>query len=727
MLYNKPLALKGILLIAFCALPCLPAFAWQRPVDKLLAKLEKHPANDRKKVDLLCSVAYNHASPKQARAYAQKALKLAKQLNYPRGIIKAYRFTGLAYMSARDFKKALHYYNIALEAAKDAGELKQMARIYLNIGLIYRSQAVYNQALAYMLKSLKLSEKLDDQRGIAFTCNNIGVVYNTQKNYPLSLKYYQRALKIKRTLGNKRSTANTIHNIGAVYGAQGKYDLAMKYSLEAAQIKKEVKHPKGLANSYGQIGKLYLAQHKYNQAIKYYTASLAIDQDIGEKYGITETSINLGVAYTKLKQYNTAKDWLQKGRQLAQKINARELVQDSYQGLAEWFQAQGRFEQALQYHQKYTALKDSLFNSQTSKQIAKMQVLYETEKKELENKVLKDEQAQQKMLLNAQKATIRQQKIITLLVVIGLLTTALLAFALFRQRQQKQKTNNLLKQKNEEIFTTNEILATVNLNLEAKNEHITASIDYAQHIQQAIFPAEGKLQQVFAHSFVYFTPLEIVSGDFYWLAELNTAQTKSYTKKVLAVVDCTGHGVPGAFMSLIATVLLKEAVLLKHIHSPELILNELHRNIRQTLKQKQNYNRDGMEIAVVVVEPETHTLEFAGARRPLVYVQDQHLHTIKGDRLPIGGEQRESERRFTKHLLYLHRPLSFYLFSDGYQDQFGGEHGKKMGSQRLTQLLDEVHHLPMETQQKSVEQKFTQWKGNMPQTDDVLVCGVRLD
>lgn len=717
MWHFKTLFFKSIL----CLLCAVPAFAWQTKLEKKLAALEKHPQEDRKRVDLLCSIAYNYykKDPEKTESYAKQGLKLANKLNYVYGVAKAYRYLGLSYRTRNDYGQALHYFRRAIKQAHKIKDTLVEARVYASIGLLYRSQAAHKRALEYMFRSLKLSEKLQDSAGIATTCNNMGVVYASQKNYELALQYYQRSLKMKRALGRKRSVASTIHNIGNIHRVQGKYDLAMKHSLEAAKIKEGVGNQYGLANSYGQIGNIYEDQGKYDLAIGYYRKALDICYQVKRPSGVAESETNLGRVYTLMEQFGVAKNHLDKGLIVAQQIDAHDLVVDAYLGLTDWFKAQRDFEQAFVYHQKYTTLKDSLYNNQKSRQVAEMQVLYETEKKDLDNQALKDEKARQ-------KAVIKQQRIITLLVVVALVVSIVLAYNLFRQRQQKQKVNELLKQKNEEIFTTNDILAELNVRLETKNKDITASIKYAQHIQKAIFPSEGKLQQMFAHSFVYFNPLEVVSGDFYWLAELNAEQTGSFDKKVLAVVDCTGHGVPGAFMSMIATVLLKEIVHLQYVHAPDSILNEMHRKIRRTLKQNQNYNRDGMEIGIIVLEPEAHTLEFAGARRPLLYIQNQQVYTIRGDRLPIGGEQREQERRFTKHTLYLRDPLTLYLFSDGYQDQFGGAHNKKMGSKKLSQLLEEIHHLPMPKQQQLLEERFEQWKGENPQTDDVMVCGVKL-
>jgi len=208
--------------------------------------------------------------------------------------------------------------------------------------------------------------------------------------------------------------------------------------------------------------------------------------------------------------------------------------------------------------------------------------------------------------------------------------------------------------------------------IEKKNEDITASINYAKHIQRVVLPEESRIAQAFEQSFILFKPRDIVSGDFYWFQEKTTPEGRE--KIIITAVDCTGHGVPGAFMSLIANEILNEIVNEKGILEADKILNELHKSVRKVLKQDQSDNRDGMDMSLCVIDKESKTIEFAGAKNSLIYVQNEEIATLKGDKYPIGGLQHGVERIFTKQFIsYKDAPISCYMLSDGYQDQFGGE------------------------------------------------------
>jgi CheY-like chemotaxis protein len=253
--------------------------------------------------------------------------------------------------------------------------------------------------------------------------------------------------------------------------------------------------------------------------------------------------------------------------------------------------------------------------------------------------------------------------------------------------------------------------------IEAKNQSITESINYAKRIQEASFPSVEILKAAFPDSFVFFHPRDIVSGDFYWFAEKNE-------KFIVAGVDCTGHGVPGAFMSLIGNDLLNVIVSARGITSPDVILNELHLSVRKSLRQEENRSRDGMDLSVCVFDFKNQKLEFAGAKSPLIFFKNGEMHFIKGDSASVGGVQKEEKRVFTKHTLPLERGSVFYLFSDGFQDQFGTE-GQKFMSKRFRKLLQDIHQLPCPEQQELLEKTFFEWKGNKPQIDDVLVLGLK--
>lgn len=258
--------------------------------------------------------------------------------------------------------------------------------------------------------------------------------------------------------------------------------------------------------------------------------------------------------------------------------------------------------------------------------------------------------------------------------------------------------------------------------LTEKNYKITSSINYAKRIQQAVMPPKWQLNSHLPDAMVLFKPRDIVSGDFYWFTEIEAPSRKT----VLAAVDCTGHGVPGAFMSMVGNAYLNQIVRLQGIVSPEQILDALHQNIRKDLKQKETQNRDGMDIALVVIDHEAQSLEFAGAKNPLLYMQGGALTEVKGDKLPVGGYAHEEEQSFTKHVIDISKPTTFYVYSDGFQDQFGGPKGRKFMSRRLKNLLLEIHSLPMNEQKQVLEERLQNWRGEQRQVDDILVIGVHL-
>jgi serine phosphatase RsbU (regulator of sigma subunit) len=258
--------------------------------------------------------------------------------------------------------------------------------------------------------------------------------------------------------------------------------------------------------------------------------------------------------------------------------------------------------------------------------------------------------------------------------------------------------------------------------LAQKNKDITSSIQYAKRIQQAILPTREQVQKHFPESFVLFKPKDIVSGDFYWFGEKNG-------KKIAACVDCTGHGVPGAFMSMIGTNLLNQIILENGVTEPAAILTALNQGVRASLKQglqAEVETTDGMDIALCSIDTEKRELQFSSALRHLILICDNKLEKIDGDKFAIGGAQMNAKESFTNHLKFLKKGDMLYMFSDGYADQFGGEKGKKLMVKKLHQSLIEVNALPILEQRELLEKAFEDWRGNHSQVDDVLVIGIRM-
>ncbi len=260
--------------------------------------------------------------------------------------------------------------------------------------------------------------------------------------------------------------------------------------------------------------------------------------------------------------------------------------------------------------------------------------------------------------------------------------------------------------------------------IEKSQRQITDSINYASRIQEAFLPPQKKIQAAFPDSFIFFRPRNVVSGDFYWFADLRNNENP-LPKIIIAAVDCTGHGVPGALMSMLGNSFLNQIILHHQIIQPDQILNALDKQIKTTLNQDETDNEDGMDIAICVIDVDKNELEFAGAENPMVYIANSKAHIVKGDPQSIAGWSIKEKKPFTKYSISFDKPVTIYLFSDGYQDQFGGKSSRKFLRSRLIKLFEEIHHLPMQKQKKVIEQKFEKWKENHRQVDDVLIIGFK--
>ncbi|MCU0429425.1 MAG: SpoIIE family protein phosphatase [Cytophagaceae bacterium] len=371
---------------------------------------------------------------------------------------------------------------------------------------------------------------------------------------------------------------------------------------------------------------------------------------------------------------------------------------------------------ALDQLNKETQVKISLLEKE--KELKELKV--KEQSMQLENKELQ---------LKEQDARLRAEKYIIALLIGGLAFSSIFGLVVYRNFKQRQKAAQKIQEQYETIHH--------------QHQNISNSIQYAQRIQQAMLPQEKALQHFVPDSFVLYKPKDVVSGDFYWFynvynqSRLNEAHPeenealenlpdpKHASKMIIAAVDCTGHGVPGALMSMIGYNLLNE-IAHKNIHESNLMLNELHRSVRFALQQYKNDNKDGMDMALCVIDKVNKTLEFTGAKNPLIFIQDHELFVIKGDKEAIGG-QGEAKRNYSKQLISIEKPTWIYLFSDGYVDQFGGKDGKKFMIKNFKELLLSIHQKPFHEQKQILNSTIEEWKGTEEkQIDDIMVLGLKV-
>ena len=289
-----------------------------------------------------------------------------------------------------------------------------------------------------------------------------------------------------------------------------------------------------------------------------------------------------------------------------------------------------------------------------------------------------------------------------------------------------QEKNGKLEQQNEEILSQQDKIREQNSLLEERSRNITDSILYAERIQNSFFPPENKIKELFPNSFIYFRPKDILSGDIYWVDDI---PQNDYTLKLITAIDCTGHGIPGALMSIIARDAINEAIHHKNLADPGLIIDCLNETIISTLNKKSNINhvKDGMDMSMVIIDYEHNLLHYSGAKNPLYFFRDGVLHIEKGYIHSAGTVPYEGETiKFPTHTFSFNKGDMVYLFSDGFPDQFGGKNGNKFRYNRFIDLIKEICKLPPLEQYYTLDQVFTEWKGNWEQVDDVLVIGIIL-
>lgn len=692
-----------LLSFVLCFMFCLNVSVWAQQAElDSLQHLLRTQADDTSKVNTLNELSYVYyqtAVYDSELYFAQQALNLAQKLNWKRGMAVSLKNIGSACDDMGNNSDALDYYGRALNIFSSIDDKSGVSACYNNMGLVYRTLGNFSEALKNHFASLKIKEAIGDKNGIALSYNNIGVVFNAQKNYDEALKNHRAALAIRLSLGNKRGIASSYGNIGNVYQAQGNNIEALKNYAEALKIAEETGDKVGMTTALNNMGAAYFEMGDYENALQHNTDALRIAEEAGDLSSIAAASINTGNVMVQMKQPQAATEWLQKALEIGKEIGEVEVIKNSYEGLSQADSALGKYSDALQHYKMFIRYRDSIVNEENTLKTVQLQMQYEYDKKDAIARAVqekKDEVAQQE---------VQKQKLLRNSFIAGFALMLALAAVSYRSFVRKRKDNHLIEKQK--------------LLVEEKNKEITQSLHYARHIQAAVLPNQKNIAALLKNHFILYLPKDIVSGDFY-----SVLQNKD--KVIVAAADCTGHGVAGAFMSMIGTSLINHLVNEKNITNPAVILDELNEGIINSLKQRQGDSNDGMDIGLCSIDLKENKLLFAGANRPLWLFRNEEIKIIKPDKFPIGGMQVDHKNKYTAHSIDLLPNDTIYIFSDGYSDQFGGEQGKKMMSKRFKQYLQVMQHLPMDKQKEQLEQLFNSWKGNHEQVDDVLVVGIRV-
>lgn len=698
----------------------LTTFAQNQKLDSLLMEL-KNPLIDTVHIKLLngISAEYLKTNPDKAIIYAQKAIDIAKDNNNNIKLATSLNRLGAAEKALGNHDKAIMYYNQSIEITNqllqenpvDLEAKIALVETNINKGIVLSAIGKDEEALTIYFNTLKMMEELDNSTSNKLNKNsifiNIGTVFFNKKQLSLATEYYQKALKISEEAKNNNAIAVALGNIGIVYGSKNELDTAAIYFQKQLDLQLKIGDKNSISTALGNLGIVYTMKKNYKKALEYHFRSLDIATEMSDKRIIAYSLQNIGLTYSYLNDVEKAINYLNKSIEVSKKINLKQLLAENYKGIAEVYISSKKYEEASNYLQQFIAINDSLFNERNSKQIAEMQTKYETEKKEQQIAILHKES-------EIQELSMKKQKAITYSVILGLVLVVLFAIFIFRAWNitKKQKhiislQKDVVEQKNQELFI--------------KNKQIADSIDYAQNIQQAILPSAEKIEELLPSSFIFFEPRDVVSGDFYWLQRVTNAKNENVV--LFAAIDCTGHGVPGAFVSLMAFNFLEKVVNEHGIFTPSEILNELNKEVIQVLRKKEQTSstKYGMDMSLISWNKNTNKIIYSGARNPLYIVTDNQLTQFEANRMSIGTN---SDFMFTQHEVQLHQGDMLYLFTDGYADQKGEGDGKKYYYPPFRKLLEENASKPVDEQKRVIQDTFIGWKGKSQQIDDVLVVGI---
>ena len=689
-----------------------------------------------------------------ALIYVDSSLAASDKYNFHTKLNSIYNMLGNITSEQNKYAIGLDYYFKALAIDTISGK-KSGADLYNNIGLNYQEMGNYVKAIEYYFKSEKINEANNDQEGIATICTNIGNLYELQGEYQKGLEVKFKAFKIDSTFNNKENLLYDYQNIGHSYLFKKDFAKVLTYTFKSIALSKSLGITAQIYASYSNIGEafieLYIADstsagftYMVNGTTLHVTHSGLLDSSLlYEQKCITAANLehnraSLIPAYKVLGDiYDIKKDqkqsilFYQRAYDLADSLNVLQDKMEESKVLGHAFARNGDYKSAVKYLDNALGLKDSLFGEEKQKAIGNIESQYEFDKKLLEQK--KEHEKEQAVAEEQEK----RQKYVIATVSLGFGVVLIFLTLLFRRYRLTNRQKKIIETQKKDVDAAYGQLNNAHAQLQEKDKDITDSIAYARKIQSAILPSEESLKEELGECFVLYKPRDIVSGDFYWFHSLGT-------KMIFAVVDCTGHGVPGAFMSMIGNSILNQVVIEDKASTTSEILGKMRSNLLKQLQQKgqEAVSRDGMDMSVCIWDKDKNTLQYSGANNPLYLVRkninNAALQNLKmrphgndmiellPDKQPIGYQEGKMESEFNTQTIQLQKGDMVYIASDGYHDQFGGEKNKKFTSRAFRDLLVSLNGKSVEQQKIILDGTIETWKANYAQTDDICVMGVKI-
>lgn len=643
---------------------------------------------------------------------AKKAQFLSKKISYKAGLARSYNYEGIYSYRTGNYPDAVDLLKTGLFISQTIKDSVVESMALNNLGNAYAYMGDHAKAMSYYFQGLEVEEKLQIQNNLHWYYSNIANLYSEQKNNTKALEYAFKAVKVEEKKNLKGPLSVTLSNIATFHVNEGHYDSALYYYLRALPMAEELKDTFSIALTMSHVGLAFTKLKQYKSAYQYVNKSLKMCREKDFKDLVINCLQNLGELEMIFKNYDKAEVYFYEASKMSLQIKSKLQIKDTYLFLADLNKERKDYKQAYHYYKLYSDAKDTLLNAENSKLMTEMNTKYTTEKKEKEIELLKKNEDIQNLELAKRKNELGRQRTVSIGAFVGFLLLMVVAILFFSRYRLKKKANDQLQH----AFN---LIEEKNATIEKSNLMITDSITYAKRIQDAILPAPEDLSNVLVDDFfIFYKPSQIVSGDFYWCSFQEN-------KTIFVVADCTGHGVPGAFMSMIGNTLLNEIVNERKVTCTKKIAELLNEKIIHSLHQHEGSQKyDGMDISICSIDKVNKEIHFTGAHHAM-YAFNGHLQKIKGDPFSIGGAQQQSLKTFTSQSIHYEEGLRLYFLTDGYCDQSGGDSNKRFSSKQFETLLTLVQNSSMNEQKEKLENAFENWKGNTKQRDDVLVVGIK--
>lgn len=670
---------------------------------------------------LKARIFYFRAEYKKATEYQEKTVKEAKLINDSLLLSRAYNLAGAVYFSLGNYDEALGQYNNRLNIVKLMKDTSAMLQALYNISLVYNSRSEYRSSIEILLKALDLASAIHDTMNLSGINEGLGMAYLQMADEKKAILYASEAYRYAILKKDVYEQGGILIDLGNIYQQRNDHLKAINYYEQAIALTKKNKDRRRQAVAISNKAKSLMSLREFKSALLLVDEAIAINTEIGFSKGIVEACENKSECLIALGDYKEAETYALRSADIAQKIGTRNEEFAAYRLLSLVYDGLHDNRKAYDFYKKFVHLRDSADSKDEIRKISNIEFAFEKEKLD------KQRRFEEKV---AQAEVEKQKSIRNIVLLSGIIMLLLFVFIL-RNYAAKLRAN-------EEIARQSGIIAE-------QNESILESINYAKRIQQAILTPPSSITGLLPESFVLYRPKDIVSGDFYFIEPV-FPRSSSEKWMAVALADCTGHGVPGALMSLTGYTILQQSLVEPEVNGPGDALDFLNQELGHFLKQneKEQQIRDGMDVAFCAFNFEKRVMQFAGANNPLWFVSRRRslegqdgrsyapqanvngyfLYEIKADKQPIGYS--ENSRPFTTHNISLEKGDLIYLFTDGYADQFGGPKGKKFKYKQLQEILLQNTSQTMRQQRKALEEAIDAWRGDHEQVDDISLIGIRI-